>query len=214
MPRLATWLAAWLIAGLGLMEAAGPAWAHREARGGSPAESAIVIPNLSHGQMSVIAANKAAIMNLADLQIPTNSIMRRLEGYINIQQFTCMWGVMPGSVHDEASPFNECAHAYLAATRALLVHLQTMPGDRTAVQILVTKVQTEMLLNRTALVMCQYSDEPFNTGEVIAPHWREIPRHPPTAITLAGLALVASSGAWAVRRKKASHDARAQVLTG
>lgn len=196
-----------------MIAAAGPVWAHREAARGAPAEGAIVIPNLSHGQMSVIAANKAAIMNLADRQIPTDPVMRRLEGYINIQQFACLWGLMPGSVHDEVSPFNECAHAYLAATRALLLHLEAMPGDRTAVQALVTKIQTEMLLNRTALVMCQYSDEPFNTAEVIAPHWRKISRHPPTAMTLIAIALVAFGGAWLKLRRRLQVGAGPTVAT-
>ncbi len=76
---------------------------------------------------------------------------------------------------DESSPFNECSHAYLAATRALLLHLQTMPGDRTAVRTLIAKIEREMLNNNASLVMCRYSDEPFNTAERILPHWRDIP---------------------------------------
>ncbi len=92
-----------------------PAWAHREATGRSAPADSISIPNLSHGQMAVIADNRAAILGLAARQIPTDPTMRRLEGFINLQFFDCMWGMVPGSVEDESSPFNECSHAYLAA---------------------------------------------------------------------------------------------------
>ena len=54
---------------------------------------------------------------------------------------------------DESSPFNECSHAYLAATRALLLHLQTMPGDCTAVRTLIAKIEREMLNNNASLVI-------------------------------------------------------------
>ncbi len=52
---------------------------------------------------------------------------------------------------DENSPFNECAHAYLAGARALLMHLREMPGDRRAVDALVAKIETGMLANNAAL---------------------------------------------------------------
>ena len=56
-----------------------------------------------------------------------------------------------------------------------------MPGrDRAAVDALVAKIELEMLQNGSALALCRYSDEPFNTNAVIAPHWTEIPFHPPT----------------------------------
>jgi hypothetical protein len=41
--------------------------------------------------------------------------MTRIENYVNLQSFACLWGLVPGSLKDEGSPFNECAHAYLAA---------------------------------------------------------------------------------------------------
>jgi hypothetical protein len=172
------------------------AWAHREATGRAAAADAISIPSLSHGQMAVIADNRAAILDLAAQQIPTDPTMRRLETFINLQFFNCLWGLAPGSVEDENSPFNECSHAYLAATRALLVHLQTMPGDRTAVRSLVAKIEREMLNNNASLVLCRYSDEPFNTAERIAPHWGQIPFHLPSLITLLSLtlAIIACAG--------------------
>ena len=190
---------------------AAPAWAHREGPGREAPENAIIIPNLSHGQMAVIANNRAAILDLAAQQMPTDPTMRRLEAFINLQFFDCLWGMAPGSVEDENSPFNECSHAYLAATRALLLHLQSMPGDRTAVRALVAKIENEMLENNSSLVMCRYSDESFNTAERIQPHWAEIPFHLPTLMTFAGLALLttgcAGLGIRQMRRPSAAFQA-------
>jgi hypothetical protein len=162
------------------------AWAHREATGGRAPADSISIPNLSHGQMAAIASNRAAILDLAARQIPTDPTMRRLEGFINLQYFDCLWGIIPGSVEDEGSPFNECSHAYLAATRALLLHLQTMPGDRAPVRALIAKIQREMLDDNASLVLCRYSDEPFNTATRITPRWLDIPFHLPSLMTFAG----------------------------
>lgn len=177
--------------------------AHRIATGRDAPTDAILIPNLSHGQMAVIDDNRTAILDLAAQQMPTDPTMRRLEAFINLQYFDCMWGLVPGSVEDETSPFNECSHAYLAATRALLIHLREMPGDRTAVRALVAKIEREMLNNNASLVLCRYSDEPFNTAERIAPHWREILFHLPSLMTFAAFLLAATgfaSGAMMLRR--------------
>jgi hypothetical protein len=52
---------------------------------------------------------------------------------------------------------------------------------------------------------CRYSDEPFNTNEIIWPHWRMVPSHPPTAIlamaTFAALG-VAIWAAWPRRERE------------
>lgn len=97
---------------------------------------------------------------------------------MNLQKFACLWGVVPGSLTGEASPFNECAHSYLAGAQALLLHLQQMPGgNRKAVDALVSKIELEMLSNNASLILWRYSDEPFNTDEVIWPHWNNIPQH-------------------------------------
>ncbi|MGO9941364.1 MAG: hypothetical protein ACLPIC_01100 [Rhodoblastus sp.] len=157
--------------------------------------------------MAVIAANKAAILELAARQTPTDPVMRRLEGYIHLQFFACMWGLVPGSLNDENSPFNECAHAYLAGTRALLMHLLAMPGDRAPVRALVDKIELEMLENGASLVMCRYSDEPFDTAEIIGPHWGEIPFHPESLFSFAGLALAIVGCAWLAGRPRRSTGA-------
>lgn len=173
-----------------------PARAHH--LGGSHTEPAkgISIPNLSHGQMAVISANRTAILELAARQTPTDPVMRRLEGFIHLQFFVCMWGLVPGSLNDENSPFNECAHAYLAGTRALLIHLLTMPSDHAPVRALVNKIELELLENGASLVICRYSDEPFDTAEIIGPRWGDIPFHPASLFSFAGLTLAIVGCAW------------------
>jgi hypothetical protein len=179
-----------------------PASAHREGSVQTNSKDGISIPSLSHGQMAVIANNRAAILDLAERQSPTDPVMRRLESFVNLQYFACLWGLAPGAIEDETSPFNECAHSYLAATRALLMHIETMPGDRTAVRALVAKIELEMLRENASLILCRYSDEPFNTAEVIAPHWRDIPFHPPSLMIFAGVALGALGCGWIAARRK------------
>ena len=182
-----------------LLCAATSAAAHRTTPA-DPKADGVSIPSLTHGQMTVIAHNLSAIRALADAQFPTDPTMRRLQGYVNLQSFACLWGLAPDSLADEASPFNECAHAYLAGARALLLHLREMPGDRRAVEALVAGIEVEMLANNAALTLCRYSDEPFNTSEILWPHWREIPRHAPTALTFAAILLaLGAAGAALVR---------------
>jgi hypothetical protein len=181
-----------------------PASAHHLGAAHIGPAKGLSIPNLTHGQMSVIAANRSAILQLAAAKTPTDPTMRRLEGYISIQFFACLWGLAPGGVNDDASPFNECSHAYLAGTRALLLHLLTMPGDRTAVRALVDKIEMEMLANGASLVLCRYSDERFDTAEIIGPRWSEIPFHRASLFSLAGLTLATAGCVWlALRRKRA-----------
>jgi hypothetical protein len=169
--------------------AALPASAHHARSNQSVAPDGISIPSLSHGQMQVIAQNLSGIQDLAARQDPTNLAMRRLQDFVNLQHFACFWGMVPGTLTDEASPFNECAHSYLAGAQALLLHLQQMQGgDRTGVDALVNKIQLEMLSANASLILCRYSDEPFNTNEVIPPHWSEIPFHAPNLLTFAAIA--------------------------
>ena len=178
------------------------AFAHHEGSAQTTAKDGISIPSLSHGQMAVIANNRAAILDLAARQTPTDPEMRRLESFVNLQYFSCLWGLAPGALDDESSPFNECAHAYLAATRALLVHMQAMPGDRTAIRALVAKIEFEMLGKNASLSLCRYSDEPFNTAQLIAPHWSDIPFHPPSLMTFAGIGLAMLGCGWMAARRK------------
>ena len=103
-------------------------------RSGPPPQG-ISIPSLTHGQMAAISNNLSAIRAQASSRIGFDMTTWRLEDYLNLQSFACLWGIVPGSIRDEGSPFNECAHAYLAATRALLLQLREVPGvDHNAVE--------------------------------------------------------------------------------
>ena len=88
-----------------------PSEAHRIAASGGPPPNGIAIPSLTHGQITVIADNLSTIRALAGSQIGLDMTTWRLEDYLNLQSFACVWGVVPGSIADESSPFNECAHA-------------------------------------------------------------------------------------------------------
>ena len=147
--------------------------------------------------MAVIADNLSSIRALAGSQIGLDMTMWRLEDYLNLQSFACLWGVVPGSIADESSPFNECAHAYLAAAQALLLHLREAPGvDHDAVGALIGRIETEMLANGASLSLCRFSDEPFNTNQIIFPRWSEIPSHPPTAGFAAAVFAAIAGMAW------------------
>lgn len=174
----------------------------------------LAIPNVTHGQMLVIAANRPAILKLAAGQDPTDPTLRRLQGYVSLQTFACLWGLVPGAVEDESSPFNECSHAYLAGTKALLMHLLAMPGDRAPVRALADTIELEMMRNNASLDLCRYSDEPFDTADIVGPHWSEIPSHPKSALSLAGVAGAALSCLWLAvrpRRRPAGQGRGAQA---
>jgi hypothetical protein len=175
-----------------LLAQAVPASAHHRSTHQTLIAGGIRIPSLTHGQMAVIAANKAAILSLAERQTHADDVLKRLLNFANIQFSFCLWGLVPGSIADDASPFNECSHAYLAATRSLLVHMQAT-ADSPAVDALTTKIDREMLQNNASLTLCRYSDEPFNTAQVISPQWGDIPFHLPTLLTFFSLLLMAAS---------------------
>jgi hypothetical protein len=188
-----------LIAVLCMLGAA-PSEAHRISTRSGPPPAGVSIPSLKHGQMAVIRDNLPAIRALASARVGFDLTTWRLEDYLNLQSFACLWGIVPGSITDEESPFNECAHAYLAAGRALLLQLAHEPGaDHKSIDALIGKIEVEMLADGASLNLCRYSDEPFNTNEIIWPHWGMAPFHPPTAM-MAGAAFAVLSiavwGAW------------------
>jgi hypothetical protein len=188
------WVA--LIAAL-FMLAASPSEAHRiSTHTGSP-PAGVSIPSLTHGQMAVIRDNLSAIRALASARLGFDLTTWRLEDYLNLQSFACLWGIVPGSVTDEESPFNECAHAYLAAGRALLLALAHEPGaDHKSIDALISKIEVEMLAEGASLNLCRYSDEPFNTNEIIWPHWGMLPSHPPTAMMAVAAFAAMGVGVW------------------
>ena len=185
-----------------LLLAASPSEAHRiSTRSGAPPKG-VSIPSLTHGQMLVIRDNLPAIRTLASARLGFDLTTWRLEDYLNLQTFACLWGIVPGAITDENSPFNECAHAYLAAGRALLLQLAHEPdADHKSIDALISKIEVEMLADNASMNLCRYSDEPFNTNEVIWPHWGMIPFHAPSLAAFGVVfALFACPAIWLLRR--------------
>jgi hypothetical protein len=178
-----------------LMLVASPSKAHRSSTRSGPPPKGISIPSLTHGQMAVIANNLSAIRALASARVGFDLSTWRLEDYLNLQSFACLWGVVPGSITDENSPFNECSHAYLAAGRALLLQLaHETDADHKSIDALIGKIEVEMLAEGASMNLCRYSDEPFNTNEMIWPHWGMAPFHAPTVAALGAVfALLAAA---------------------
>ncbi len=172
--------------------AAGDGFAHQRSSGGP--QSGIAIPEISHGEMIVMAENRDRIIDLAGRAIDTDEPFRRVLNYARIQYAYCLWGRMPGSVTDEASPFNECSHAYLAATKAVLLAMRDMPGEAAAAGEIVSIVDRAMVLRGLALITCQFSGEAFNTADTIRPDWTAVPGHPASLATLTGLVALVGGG--------------------
>jgi hypothetical protein len=197
-----------LVAAL-VMLAAWPSEAHRISTRDGPPPAGVSIPSLTHGQMAVIRDNLPAIRALAGARLGFDLTTWRLEDYLNLQSFACLWGIVPGSVTDEESPFNECAHAYLAAGRALLLQLRQGPNaDPKSIDALISKIEVEMLADGASLNLCRYSDEPFNTDEIIWPHWGMAPFHAPTLAAVGAVLAMLASGGFALCRATAPRAAR------
>ncbi len=186
-----------------------PSHAHRISTRSGPPPEGVSIPSLTHGQMAVIRDNLPAIKALASARLGFDLTTWRLEDHLNLQSFACLWGIIPRSITDEDSPFNECSHAYLAAGRALLLQLSKEPGaDHKSIDALIGKIEVEMLADGASMNLCRYSDEPFSTNEIVWPHWGMAPFHAPTVATFATVfGLIASAPFWLARR-----DAKAGEL--
>jgi hypothetical protein len=87
----------------------------------------IAIPSLSHSQMAVISQHRAEIETLASWVAVKNEDVRKLLAFSRRQYVRCFWGLVPRSIEDEASPLNECSHAYFAADREILVRMRNLP---------------------------------------------------------------------------------------
>jgi hypothetical protein len=180
------------------MLTAGGAFAHGPSGEGS--HSGLPVPEISHGEMAVISGYRSRIMDLASRAVDTSEPFRRVLNYAEIQYSYCLWGRMPGSVTDEESPFNECAHAYLAATKAVLLAMRGMPQEAMAAGEIASAVDIDMIRRGLSLVTCRFSGEGFNTADVVRPRWSEIPLHPASMASLTGFALILVAGVFLLRR--------------
>ncbi|MBX4861491.1 hypothetical protein G9X64_19150 [Rhizobium sophorae] len=177
---------------------AGSAFAHSRGDGGSHA--GLNIPQISHGEMAVISDYRGRIIDLASRAVETNEPFRRVLNYAEIQYSYCLWGRMPGSVMDEESPFNECAHAYLAAAKAVLLSMREMPRERAAADEIISAVDADMVRRGLALITCRFSGEAFNSADIVKPRWSGIPFHAASMASLTGLASLFVLGVFALRR--------------
>jgi hypothetical protein len=172
--------------------ASAEALAHRRTSDGDM--SGIPIASLSHGQMTVISDYRNEILDLAERQSRTDETFRRLKNFGAIQYTYCLWGLVPGSLKDETSPFNECSHAYLSAARELLAYMRQTSPDRQAVEDLISRIDVDMVRNQASFVQCQYSAESFNTASLVRPDLGEVPAHLPSLAAFSGLAAVLVAG--------------------
>ncbi|WP_315858663.1 hypothetical protein [Rhizobium leguminosarum] len=177
---------------------AGSAFAHSRSDGGSHA--GLDIPEISHGEMAVMSDYRGRIIDLASRAVDTNEPFRRVLNYAEIQYSYCLWGRMPGSVTDEESPFSECAHAYLAAAKAVLLSMREMSRERTAADEIISAVDADMVRRGLALITCRFSGEAFNTADIVKPRWSGIPFHAASMASLTGLASLFGFGVFALRR--------------
>ncbi|TGD42570.1 hypothetical protein EEB11_12485 [Pseudotabrizicola sediminis] len=163
----------------------GSANAHVSGSGNVPV-AGVPIVEITHGQMPVIARHGSDILALAARQPVTTADFQRVLNYAKIQRAYCLWGLVPGSISDEFSPFNACSHAYLAAMRDLLLRMTAEGGTPAAVD-LARRVDTDMIASSTALEFCNYSATPYDTATVVQPVLTDMVGHPATVASLGGL---------------------------
>lgn len=171
-----------------------------------PQAPGVQIPGLTHGQMAVIARYRSDILALASEQTETDLTFRRLVNYGNVQYTYCLWGIVPGSTSDEQSPFNECSHAYLSATKTILEHMKTMPGSKQAAEQLVSEIDADMVLSGASWVLCQFSGEQFSTGKVIEPQWRGVLLHWPSLLAFSGTAVISFGIVFVLFKPRRGYD--------
>ncbi|MCO5732230.1 hypothetical protein [Rhizobium sp. SSA_523] len=142
-----------------------------ESRSVEPDATGLVIESVNHGAMQVLQNYRRPILALANGVTAPDETLNALLLYNHLQHANCLWLIIPGSITDEDSPFNECAHADLAGLKAILAHLRQFPSSRPAAEDLIGRIDHDMVLKGTSFVTCAYSTERFNTFSQIRPDW-------------------------------------------
>lgn len=176
--------------------------------GSSGSQAGIPVPSLTHGEMALIAPYYGRIIAVADDVSETNETFRRLLNFAQIQRAYCLWGMMPGSVSDEESPFNECSHAYLAAAKAVLLQMRTMKGEAASVDNLVSEIDATLVRNNLSLILCRFSGETFNTADLIRPKLGDIVLDPRSLLTILSALLAIIASLWLSARALQSKPSR------
>ncbi|WP_459457003.1 hypothetical protein [Rhizobium sp. No.120] len=164
--------------------------------GSSGSQAGIPIPSLTHGEMAVIAPYYGRMISLAESVSDTDETFRRVLNFAQIQRAYCLWGLMPGSVSDEESPFNECSHAYLAAAKAVLLQMRAMKVEKVPVDDLVSDIDTALVRNNLSLILCKFSGESFNTADLIRPKLADIAYHAKSLAAISSASLLVLAGLW------------------
>jgi len=186
-----------------------PAGAHHQGSSDGPIRGVAILA-ISHGEMPIVAKYRSQVLDLAVRQPVTDPTLRRLAGFVSLQTFSCFWGLVPGSLSDEQSPFNECSHAYLAGVRELLVHMTAMPGNQSAAKELEARMDAEIAANPNRNVVCSNSGQIFDSADVIGPDWQLAPLHVPTVLTFSAFVMLFVAGlAVAGRRRLFRRPAKA-----
>ncbi|TCN22083.1 hypothetical protein EV184_1257 [Sinorhizobium americanum] len=132
----------------------------------------------------MLSSHRHDIVALAQRVRGPEAKLWTLVRFTEIQHRKCLWNMMPGTLIDEDSPFNECAHADLAGAKAVLLELRGRREVAAEAHELLSRIDYEMALHGAAFIGCQYSGERFNTAQLIDPHWSAVPLHWPSMLTL------------------------------
>lgn len=160
------------------------AFAHRADR---PRDlSGIPIAAITHGEMAIVDRHVGDIFDAARKVRNADRPFLILLRYAQLQYADCLWGLVPNSISDEDSPFNECSHAYLAAAKDVLLKMRDMPEVQAEANGIVSRISYEAALEGATFVGCIYSGEGFNTADRVRPHWHDVPFHLPTLLALVG----------------------------
>ncbi|MBB1248806.1 hypothetical protein [Rhizobium sp. G21] len=142
---------------------------------GAPADaSGVPVPAISHGEMAVLSRYRSDVMKLAEETGQGDADIRALVMFTGLQSANCAWGLVPGSVTDEANPLNECAHAELAGVKTMLFKLRDLPAAQPMAGELVARIDRDMTLAGAALIQCEFSAEGFNTASPVVPDWSAV----------------------------------------
>ncbi|MDR4306597.1 hypothetical protein IHQ68_08200 [Chelatococcus sambhunathii] len=173
------------------------------------AEGGLPIAPISHGEMAIINQHLDEIVALAKVQTATEGPVRRLTNHFGVQFAYCGWGLAPGAVSREDSPFNPCAHAYLAAAKELLLAMADAPESRRRASAILERIDARRAASPEAGVICSSSGNMFNTAAIVRPKIADVVRDPATASAGVGLFLLfagAAAVAAAVRRRVVDQD--------
>lgn len=140
-------------------------------------QSGYAIPSIDHGAMRVIAGHRQAIIALARQVTTADPELEALLLHNQMQSANCLWLLVPGSVADEESPLNECAHADLAGLKGILDRLRLIKQTQPDAEVLVSTIDHEMVLAGTSFIKCEYSAENFNTASQVRPNWLDVFRY-------------------------------------